>query len=80
MANVEMKLEVDMRGMRAAMDAVTKVRDLPAEVQKDYLEAIGCVAIHYMRAMGGDDYARGWMEHALSDLDLQPLLQLPTKQ
>ena len=80
MANVEMKLEVDMRGMRAAMDAVTKVRDLPAEVQKDYLEALGCVAIHYMRAMGGDDYARGWMEHALSDLDRPPLLQLPTKQ
>lgn len=53
MANVEMKLEVDMRGMRAAMDAVMKVRDLPAEVQKDYFEALGRVAIHYMRAMGG---------------------------
>lgn len=80
MAEVEMKLEVDMRGMKAAIDAVAKVNQLPEEVRKDYLEGLGCVAIHYMRAMQGDEYTRGWMEHALSDLDRPPLFALPTKQ
>lgn len=65
---------------RLAIDAVEKVNTLPQNLRTGYLEMLGCVAIHFMRAMNGDEYARGWLEHALSDLSKPPLLKLPTKQ
>lgn len=54
---------------KAAMDAVGKVHTLPAEQQRDYLEMLGHVSTKFMRAIGGDDYVRGWLEAALSELD-----------
>jgi hypothetical protein len=42
---------------------------LPADQQRDYLEMLGHVSTTFMRAIGGDDYVRGWLESALSDLD-----------
>jgi len=65
---------------RAAIDAVQKSMSMPESDRRDYLEMLGCVAIHFMRATDGDEYTRGWLEHALSDLDRPPILQLETMQ
>lgn len=67
-------------GMKEAMDAVSIAATMPPETARNYLEMLGCVAIHFMRAKFGDEYARGWVEHALSDFDRPPLLTLRKPQ
>ncbi len=64
----------------AAAEAVNAVETLPPDQKRDYLEMLGAVSVHYMRAMFGDEYTRGWLEHALSDLDGPPLLTLRKPQ
>lgn len=70
--------QIDSDAVKAAMSAVQAADQFKTKkARTDYLEMLGCAAIHHMRAVGGDDYARGWLEHALSDLDRPPLLTQP---
>lgn len=62
----------------AALSAVNAALEMPDADRREYLEMCGCAAIHYMRAMYGDDYVRGWLEHALSDLSRPPLVGIAT--
>lgn len=71
-----MKLTDVLPGTQEAMDAVAAAASMPPETARNYLEMLGCVSIHLMRAKFGDEFARGWLEHALSDLDRPPLLTL----
>lgn len=64
----------------AAMDAVQRVMQLPPEQRRDYLEMLGHVATKYMRAIGGDDYVRGWLDAAVAELDQPPMLVLRKPQ
>ena len=51
-----------------AMEAVSRVMELPKEQRRDYLEMLGHVATKYMRSIGGDEYVRGWLEAAIAEL------------
>ena len=53
---------------------------MPPDHAREYLEMLGCAAIHVMRAKFGDEYARGWVEHALSDFERPPLIELRKPQ
>lgn len=64
----------------AAIDAVAKCNGMKPEDAREYLELLACAGIHFMRAKFGDDYARGWLEHALSDLDRPPMIELRKPQ
>ncbi len=64
------------QGMREAMQAVSRVMELPPDQRQDYLEMLGHTATKYMRAHGGDDYVRGWLEAAISELDGPPMIEL----
>lgn len=66
--------------MREAMGAVQRVMELPIDQRRDYLECLGHVATKYMRAIGGDDYVRGWLDAALAELDQPPLFVLRKPQ
>jgi len=63
-------------GMRAAVKAVNEGMNLPADQRRDYLEMLGHAATKYMRAIGGDEYVRGWLEAALAELDHPPMVEL----
>lgn len=65
---------------RAAMEAVQRVMELPADQRRDYLEMLGHVATKYMRAIGGEDYVRGWLDAARAELDQPPMSTLRRMQ
>lgn len=56
-------------GWAEAIAAVQRVMDLPPEARSNYLEMLGHVAVHYMRAMNGVEYTRGWLDSCIGDLD-----------
>lgn len=60
----------------AADKTVSGAQDFTGQDRIDYLEMLGCAAIHVMRLYAGDDYTRGWLEHALSDLDKPAMFEL----
>lgn len=62
------------------MSALERVHELPADQRRDYLEMLGQAATKYMRAFGGDDYVRGWLEAALAELDQPPMFELRRPQ
>jgi len=66
----------DMPSASEAIAAVEKVMELPVGARINYLEMLGCSAIHYMRALHGDEYTRGWLDSAIADLDRPPMLVL----
>jgi len=66
--------------MNRAMTAVGEAATMQPEMARDYIEALACVGIHFMRAKFGDEYTRGWLDHALSDLDKPPLMTLRKTQ
>jgi hypothetical protein len=74
MSGAERPSPAESKGMQRAAQVVAEAGTMPPDMARDFLEGCGCVAIHYMRAAFGDDYTRGWLEHALSDLDRPPLL------
>lgn len=63
-------------GMQRAVQVIGEAGAMPQDMARDFLEGCGCAAVHYVRAAFGDEYTRGWLEHALSDLDGPPLLTL----
>lgn len=67
-------------GIAEAVKAVNECAYMPPQTARNYLEMLGGAAIHFMRAKFGDDYTRGWLEHALSDLDRPPLFELRKPQ
>ena len=64
----------------AALQAVARVQGMKPDDAREYLEMLGCAAVHFMRASFGDEYVRGWLDHALSDLDRPPLMELRKPQ
>ncbi|WP_349782367.1 hypothetical protein [Xanthomonas arboricola] len=60
----------------AAIEAAGKALEMPAAEGREYLEMLGCAAVNFMRAQFGDDYVRGWLEHALSDVDHPAMIEL----
>ena len=67
-------------GTTEAIAAVAHVMELREDQRRDYLEMLGHVATKYMRAIGGDDYVRGWLEAAIAELDHPPLFELRRPQ
>jgi hypothetical protein len=65
---------------KAAVEAVLRSKEMAPEAKREYLEMLGCAAIHFMRATSGDEYTRGWLDHALSDLDRPPLVEIGRTQ
>ena len=65
---------------RMALDAVQKAEGLTPANRQAYLEALAGVGIHAMRAVFGDDYARGWLDAAIADLDRPPLMHVRKPQ
>ena len=61
---------------QAAIDAVGKAHSMPADQRREYLEMLGHVSVKYMRAIGGDDYVRGWLDAALAELDHPSIFDL----
>jgi len=57
------------QGIKAAVAAVNKVEELPVDQRKDFLEMLGHAATKYMRAYGGVEYTRGWLQAAMDELD-----------
>lgn len=55
-------------GVLRATEAVNAVMELPPDQRQDYLEMLGHAATKYMRALGGDDYVRGWLQAAMDEL------------
>ena len=72
--------EVNGDAVNEAMTAVQKVMELPPDQRRDYLEMLGHVATKYMRAIGGDDYVRGWLDAARAELDQPPMFVLRKPQ
>lgn len=64
----------------AALQAVAQVQGMKPDDAREYLEMLGCAAVHFMRARFGEEYVRGWLDHALSDLDRPPLMELRKPQ
>lgn len=64
----------------AAIEAAGKAATMPESDAREYLEMLGCAAVHFMRAKFGSEYTRGWLEHALSDLDRPALVELRKPQ
>jgi hypothetical protein len=64
----------------SAVKAVNEVEGMKPDDAREYLEMLGCAAIHFMRAKFGDEYVRGWLQHAMSDLDHPPMLVARKKQ
>jgi hypothetical protein len=67
-------------GVKAAVKAVNDGMNLPADQRRDYYEMLGHAATKYMRAIGGDDYIRGYLEAALAELDHPPIVELVKMQ
>ena len=67
-------------GTTEAAAAVAHVMELREDQRQDYLEMLGHAATIYMRLLGGDDYVRGWLEAAISELDHPPLFELSRPQ
>lgn len=72
--------EVNGNAANQAMASVQKVMELPKAQRRDYLEMLGHVATKYMRAIGGDDYVRGWLDAARAELDQPPIFVLRKPQ
>lgn len=72
--------EVDLDATREAMAAASRAIDLPLHQRRDYLEMLGHISTKYMRAIGGDDYLRGWLEAVLKELDSPPMFELRKPQ
>lgn len=68
------------QGIADAVKAVNESAHMPPETARNYLEMLGSAAIHCMRAKFGEEYTRGWLEHALSDLDRPPMVELRKPQ
>lgn len=63
-------------GEKEAFEAVQVSAHMPPDMARNYLEMLGCAAMHFMRAKFGAEYTRGWLESAIADLDQPPLVEL----
>ena len=60
----------------AALQAVNVCHRFEGKTRTDYLEMLGCAAIEWMRATGGDEYTRGWLTSALASVERPSAMDL----
>jgi hypothetical protein len=63
-------------GFSEAIEAVQRVMEMAPEARRNYLEMLGHVSVCFMRALHGSEYARGWLDSAIADLDRPPMFEL----
>lgn len=60
----------------AVKELLERILQMPVDQRIDFLEMLVCAGIHFMRGGSGDEYVRGYLEHALSDLEKAPMFTL----